>query len=43
VDLDDLLASSDLAFELILIHLLTERFQVRNYARRIGMAAVGVP
>ncbi len=36
VDLDDLLASNDLSFQLNLIHLLIERFSVRNYARRIG-------
>ncbi len=36
VDLDDMLASSDLSFQLNLVHLLEERFQVRNYARRIG-------
>ncbi len=38
VDLDDLLASGDLSFQLNLIHLLTERFGVRGYARRIGTA-----
>ncbi|WP_298984403.1 eCIS core domain-containing protein [Caldilinea sp.] len=36
VDLDDMLASDDLSFQMNLIHLLTERFRVRNYARRIG-------
>jgi hypothetical protein len=36
VDLDDLLASDDHAFQIVLLHFLTERFQVRNYARRIG-------
>ncbi|GEM_PF-870113 len=38
VDLDDLLASRDLSFQLNLIHLLTERFGVRRYAQRIGTA-----
>jgi hypothetical protein len=36
VDLDDMLASDDLSFQMNLIHLLRERFQVRNYERRIG-------
>jgi hypothetical protein len=36
VDLDDLLASSDLGMQMILIHFLTERSRVPNYARRIG-------
>ncbi len=36
VDLDDLLASGDLSFQLNLIHMLTERFGVRDYERRIG-------
>lgn len=36
VDLDDLRASDDNSFQMNLIHLLTERFAVRNYARRIG-------
>lgn len=36
VDLDDMLASDDLSFRMNLIHLLVERFRVRNYARRIG-------
>jgi hypothetical protein len=36
VDLDDLLASSDLGFQLIMLHFLTERAQVRDYARLIG-------
>ena len=30
--------SSDLSFQLNLIHLLTERFRVRDYTRRIGTA-----
>lgn len=36
VDLDDMLASDDTSFRLNLIHVLEERFAVRNYARRIG-------
>jgi uncharacterized protein DUF4157 len=36
LDLEDLLASDDHAMQLVLVHLLTERFKVRNYARRIG-------
>ncbi|MGH7515618.1 MAG: DUF4157 domain-containing protein [Gemmatimonadales bacterium] len=36
VDLDDLLASDDAAFQLVLLHFLTERASTRNYARRIG-------
>jgi hypothetical protein len=36
VDLDDMLASSDLSFQLNLIHFLEERFRVKNYERRIG-------
>lgn len=36
VDLDDLLASDDHSFQMNLIHILAERFRVRNYARRIG-------
>jgi hypothetical protein len=36
VDLDDMLASSDLSFQLNLIHFLEERLAVRNYERRIG-------
>ena len=36
VDIDDLLSSTDLGFQLILIHFLTERSRVHNYERRIG-------
>jgi hypothetical protein len=36
VDLDDMMGSDDLSFELNLIHFLTERFRIRNYERRIG-------
>ncbi|MGH3804348.1 MAG: hypothetical protein ACRDTD_30270, partial [Pseudonocardiaceae bacterium] len=42
VDLDDLLASTDLAFQLLLIHFLTERSQIRDYARRIGTDLSGL-
>ena len=42
VDLDDLLASSDLAFQLLMIHFLTERSQVKNYAQRIGTDLSGL-
>ncbi len=36
VDLDDLMADDDFSFRSDLVHFLTERFSVRNYARRIG-------
>lgn len=36
VDIDDLLASSDLGLKLVLVHFLRERSATRNYARRIG-------
>lgn len=36
VDIDDLLASSDLGMQTSLVHLLQERGQTRNYDRRIG-------
>jgi hypothetical protein len=36
VDLDDMLACSDLSFQLNLLHFLEERFDVRDYERRIG-------
>ena len=36
VDLDDLMADDDFSFQSDFVHLLTERFSVRNYARRIG-------
>lgn len=36
VDLDDLMAADDTAFKLMLVHFITERLQVPNYARRIG-------
>jgi hypothetical protein len=37
VDVDDLLASDDNAFRLVLVHFLTERLSTANYARRIGI------
>jgi hypothetical protein len=36
VDVDDLLASTDLAFQALMLHFLTERAVTSNYARRIG-------
>ncbi|MBS0168327.1 MAG: DUF4157 domain-containing protein [Nitrospira sp.] len=36
LDLDDLLSSDDISFQLNLLHLLAERFRVPNYDRRIG-------
>lgn len=36
VDLDDLLAADDMAFQLSIIHVLTERFSVPRYAQRLG-------
>jgi hypothetical protein len=42
VDLDDLMADDDFSFRSDLVHFLTERFSIRNYARRIG-AEVGDP
>jgi hypothetical protein len=36
VDLDDLLAGDDSSFKLVFSHLVTERLDVPNYARRIG-------
>jgi len=41
VDLDDLLASDDLGFQSNIIHVLAERFAVRNYNRRLGTNSVG--
>jgi hypothetical protein len=40
VDIDDLLASSDLALQLAMIHILRERSETRNYARRIGSSSM---
>jgi hypothetical protein len=39
VDLDDLMADDDFSFRSDLVHFLTERFSVQNYARRIGAEA----
>jgi hypothetical protein len=36
VDIDDLLASSDLGLQSVLVHFLRERQSTRNYARRLG-------
>jgi hypothetical protein len=36
VDIDDLLASTDLGLQVALMHFLTERAATRNYAQRIG-------
>ena len=36
VDVDDLRASDDNSFKMSLVHLLSERFAVRDYERRIG-------
>ena len=36
VDLDDLMADDDFSFRSDLVHFLTERFSVRDYARRLG-------
>lgn len=41
VDLDDLLASDDFGFQSNIIHVLAERFAVRDYNRRLGTAGVG--
>jgi hypothetical protein len=39
VDIDDLLASSDLGLQTSLVHLLRERAETRDYARRMGIDA----
>src|ERR1035438_550687 len=36
VDIDDLLASSDLGMQEVLVHFLRERTATTNYAKRIG-------
>jgi hypothetical protein len=36
VDVDDLLASADLAFQLALLHVLRERAETKDYAGRVG-------
>jgi hypothetical protein len=40
VDIDDLLASSDVGLQLVLVHFLRERAETRDYARRIGSASM---
>ena len=40
VDIDDLLASSDLGLQSVLVHFLQERQSTRNYARRLGSASM---
>jgi hypothetical protein len=40
VDIDDLLASSDLGLQSVLVHFLEERLSTRNYARRLGSASM---
>jgi hypothetical protein len=40
VDIDDLLASSDIGLETALVHILRERQRTRLYSHRIGMASV---
>jgi Domain of unknown function (DUF4157) len=40
VDIDDLLASSDLGLQSVLVHFLRERSATSNYARRIGSASL---
>ena len=41
VDLDDMLACSDLSFQLNLIHFLEERLAIPDYARKIGTDIAG--
>jgi hypothetical protein len=41
LDLDDMLACTDLSFQMNLVHLLAERFNVPDYARLIGMRELG--
>lgn len=36
VDVDDMLGSDDLGFQIVLVHFLTERAATKNYAKRIG-------
>jgi len=43
VDIDDLLASSDLGLESVLLHFLTERSATPNYSHRIGTATFTNP
>jgi hypothetical protein len=41
LDLEDMLACDDLSFQMNIIHILVERFGVRNYDRRIGVTGPG--
>ncbi len=41
LDIDDMLGSDDITFQLQFVHILTERFAVRDYARRLGTPGVG--
>jgi len=43
VDVDDLLASDDLALKLQLVHFLTERAVTKNYAKRMGIDEIDDP
>jgi len=43
VDIEDLLASSDLGLQSVLVHFLRERAATSNYARRIGSATFTLP
>jgi hypothetical protein len=43
VDIDDLLASSDLGLQSVLVHFLRERAATSNYARRIGSPSFTLP
>ncbi len=43
VDIDDLLSSSDLGLQSVLVHFLRERSATSNYARRIGTASFTQP
>jgi len=43
VDIDDLLASSDLGLQSVLLHFLTERGATNLYARRIGGTSLNFP
>ncbi len=40
VDIDDLLASTSEGLRLVFLHILRERFETRNYARRIGSSSL---
>lgn len=43
VDIDDMLAGSDVGLQLLLVHFLTERNATKNYARRIGSLGGSAP